>query len=263
MKKFKWLRSRLSRLYAPFPIHFYRETESRRMYQDKYYQTNDTGSMFYKMINNMPCNVFEEVAYISPHTFMIPKFAVNYLSEVDSNRFTKILEFGADIFKDYMILKKFLNKQIDIYDVKDLTIEYQSKILSEHMSPCNITLSKFDLLKDDWNNLARNHYDSLFFFQMESGFSDEELKKFAHRVYDIGIKDILILSPSIITLNTHPIILLSYLIAHLKYFKINSKEFQTLRNIKALLNCFVPFKLECIRKYYTYTYPYYLLHLTR
>lgn len=196
--------------------------------------------------------IFKEVAIRKPHTFIISRYISDYLSRQQG--FTNILEFGVDAIKDYMILERFPDKKIEVFDNNNRAIETAQKSL---LRP-NLKIGKFDLVTGNYEELKGKH-DSLFFFQMESCFSDNELKNFSEDIRSIGIVDILIASPSVFCM-MHLKTFASIIKRHL--LRDRNKGQHITRNLKCIHNCFKKqFPIMKYHRYYTYDYPYYIIHL--
>lgn len=195
--------------------------------------------------------LFFGYAQQKPHVFIVCKYITDYLRKVDG--FCNVLEFGIDVVKTLLIASCFGEKSFSIFDSNDIVVERTKK----YIGFCgNINVGIADLLRDDFSSLAGNH-DSFFFIQMDSYFSNEELRVICEKIYSNGIKDVLLVSPSIVYWKS----IISIRTAINGVISAHGDSLRYKRNVRSLSDCFSShFLLFYKQIFYIYDMPYGLLH---
>lgn len=186
-----------------------------------------------------------------PHVFIVCKYLADYLRKVGG--FCNVIEFGIDVVKTLLMASCFGEKKFYILDSNDDVVERTKK----YIGFCgNIDVGIADLLIDDFSLLDGNH-DSFFFIQMDSYFSNKELRVICDKIYAIGIKDVILVSPSIVYWKS----IISIRTAINDYFSYHGDSLRYKRNVRSLSDCFSRHFRLCYKKiFYIYDMPYCLLH---
>jgi hypothetical protein len=186
-----------------------------------------------------------------PHVFIVCKYINDYLRKVDG--FRNVLEFGIDVVKTLLIASCFQDKSFSVLDSNNIVVERTRK----YISFCgNINVGIADILRDDFSLLAGNH-DSFFLIQMDSYFSNEELSVICEKIYSAGIKDVLLVSPSIVYWKS----IISIRTAINDSILARGDSLRYKRNVRSLSDCFSRhFLLFYKQIFYIYDMPYGLLH---
>lgn len=195
--------------------------------------------------------LFFGYAQQKPHVFIVCKYITDYLRNIDG--FSNVLEFGIDVVKTLLIASSFSDKKFSVFDSSDIVVERTKK----YIDCCkNVTVGTADLLKSDLQKIGEN-YDSFLFIQMESYFSNEELCIICDKIHSVGIKDVLLVSPSIVYWKS--IISIRTAINDSIFARGDSLRYK--RNVRALSDCYSShFLLRHKQIFYIYDMPYVLMH---
>ena len=169
---------------------------------------------------------YHQYLKIQPHAFLHAGFLSNFININGLNN-KKAVSVGICNIKDNVMAHNS-NLDLTVFDIDKEHVDASNKILQRDDGNVSLTYKLNDIL---CSNDKKKNYSLGILCQMDYFFSDNDFKKLLQKYIDIGVEDLIILTPSLYSpLTTNAIKFLEFLLniinalSSYKNFKFGKKS---------------------------------------